>query len=352
MPPLVDGAFVVPDGAGTRRGARSRRRALRIRALPLAARAPTSTSDWADGTSAIMSELFPGFDDAPRSHLRRGDPLRDRRQRPAAAAAARLSADARDVAPDRAARSRERFTVVCADLRGYGDSSKPARRRRARRLLEARDGAGQVEVMRALGFARFRAGRPRPRRARRASAVRSIIRDAVERVAVLDISPTRIMYAQTDQAFATAYYHWFFLIQPFDLPERLIGADPVYYLRRKLGGWGSAAAITSTRARSPNTSAAFATRRRSTRPARTTARRRRSISSTTRRRRRRPQGRRARCSCCGARRAWCNRLFDPIDDWSRGRARRARASAAVRALPRRGGAGARRWPSCTAFFER
>jgi len=47
------------------------------------------------------------------------------------------------------------------------------------------------------------------------------------------------MYAKTDQAFATAYYHWFFLIQPFDLPERLIGADPVYYLHRKLAGWGS-----------------------------------------------------------------------------------------------------------------
>jgi haloacetate dehalogenase len=48
------------------------------------------------------------------------------------------------------------------------------------------------------------------------------------------------MYAKTDQGFATAYYHWFFLIQPFDLPERMIGADPVYYLHRKLAGWGSA----------------------------------------------------------------------------------------------------------------
>ena len=62
---------------------------------------------------------------------------------------------------------------------------------------------------------------------------------AVERVAVLDISPTRIMYEGTDKAFATAYYHWFFLIQPFDLPERLIGADPIYYLHKKLAGWSS-----------------------------------------------------------------------------------------------------------------
>ena len=62
---------------------------------------------------------------------------------------------------------------------------------------------------------------------------------SVERLIVLDISPTRLMFARTDQAFATAYYHWFFLIQPFDLPERLIGADTSYYLRRKLGGWSS-----------------------------------------------------------------------------------------------------------------
>ena len=62
---------------------------------------------------------------------------------------------------------------------------------------------------------------------------------AVTQLAVLDISPTRTMYERTDRAFATAYYHWFFLIQPFDLPERMIGADPVYYLRRKLGGWGT-----------------------------------------------------------------------------------------------------------------
>jgi haloacetate dehalogenase len=55
--------------------------------------------------------------------------------------------------------------------------------------------------------------------------------DRVERLAVLDIAPTYTMYARTTKDFATAYYHWFFLIQPFDLPERLIGADPDFYLR-------------------------------------------------------------------------------------------------------------------------
>jgi haloacetate dehalogenase len=56
------------------------------------------------------------------------------------------------------------------------------------------------------------------------------------------------MYRKTDQEFATAYYHWFFLIQPFDFPEKLIGADPLYYLRRKTGSFGSAANIFDPRA--------------------------------------------------------------------------------------------------------
>jgi haloacetate dehalogenase len=56
------------------------------------------------------------------------------------------------------------------------------------------------------------------------------------------------MYERTDRAFATAYYHWFFLIQPYDLPERMIGADPIYYLHRKLGGWGTGLAHFDPRA--------------------------------------------------------------------------------------------------------
>jgi haloacetate dehalogenase len=93
-----------------------------------------------------------------------------------------------------------------------------------------------VDVMRALGFARFRlAGHDRGGRVAHRLCVDHP--DAVERVAVLDISPTLAMFDRTNQAFATAYYHWFFLVQPFDLPDRLIGADPVYYLRRKIGSW-------------------------------------------------------------------------------------------------------------------
>jgi haloacetate dehalogenase len=54
----------------------------------------------------------------------------------------------------------------------------------------------------------------------------------VTRLATLDIAPTREMYANTTDAFARAYWHWFFLIQPAPFPERMIGADPKAYWRR------------------------------------------------------------------------------------------------------------------------
>ena len=131
------------------------------------------------------------------------------------------------------------FTLICADLRGYGDSGKPLSDPDHRTYSKRAMAQDQVEVMQALGFTRFavaghdRGGRVAHRMARDHP-------ERIERMAVLDISPTAIMYGKTDQAFATAYYHWFFLIQAYDLPERLIGADPDYYLRKKIAGWGSA----------------------------------------------------------------------------------------------------------------
>jgi haloacetate dehalogenase len=137
-----------------------------------------------------------------------------------------------------APRLAQHFTIVCADLRGYGDSGKPVSEPDHRTYSKRAMALDQVEVMQALGFSRFAvAGHDRGGR-----VAHRMARDHpqhIERLAVLDISPTAIMYAKTDQAFATAYYHWFFLIQPYDLPERLIGADPTYYLHKKIGGWGS-----------------------------------------------------------------------------------------------------------------
>ncbi|HET9597155.1 MAG TPA: alpha/beta hydrolase [Anaeromyxobacteraceae bacterium] len=137
-----------------------------------------------------------------------------------------------------APRLAERFTVVATDLRGYGDSARPASDERHAPYSKRAMAQDQVEVMGALGFGRFalvghdRGGRVAHRLARDHG-------ERVERLAVLDISPTLRMYQATDQRFATLYYHWFFLIQPHDLPERLVGADPDYYLMKKLGGWGT-----------------------------------------------------------------------------------------------------------------
>jgi haloacetate dehalogenase len=128
------------------------------------------------------------------------------------------------------------FTVVAADLRGYGDSSKPVSAADHSTYSKRAMAADQVAVMRALGFPRFRvAGHDRGGRVAHRMALDHP--EAVERLAVLDIAPTATMYARTDRAFATGYYHWFFLIQPAPLPERLIGADPEFYLRTKLSGW-------------------------------------------------------------------------------------------------------------------
>ena len=130
------------------------------------------------------------------------------------------------------------YTVVCADLRGYGDSSKPPSAPPHTAYSKRAMAADMIELMRDLGHPRFRlVGHDRGGR-----VAHRLARDhpeTVERLAVLDISPTLTMFAKTDQAFATAYYHWFFLIQPGGMPERLIGADPIFYLHHKLGGWGS-----------------------------------------------------------------------------------------------------------------
>ena len=140
-----------------------------------------------------------------------------------------------EVAPRLAAAG---FRVVASDLRGYGDSGKPPPDA-AHLTYSKRAMAGdQIELMRILGHERFavaghdRGGRVGHRMARD-------FPDRVAALAVLDIVPTDYMYARTERVFATRYYHWFFLIQPAPLPERLIGADPEFYLRSKLGAWSA-----------------------------------------------------------------------------------------------------------------
>lgn len=131
-----------------------------------------------------------------------------------------------------APRLAERFTLVAADLRGYGDSAKPDADAEAysKRTL-AQD---NVALMRLLGHDRF-AVLAHDRGARVAHRLALDHPETVERLMLLDIAPTLAMYRQTDEAFARAYWHWFFLIRPAPLPERLIEADPEGYLKGVMG---------------------------------------------------------------------------------------------------------------------
>lgn len=129
-----------------------------------------------------------------------------------------------------------RYTVVCPDLRGYGDSGRPDSDASHAAYSKRAMAQDVVAIMAELGFRRFAAvGHDRGAR-----VVHRLALDhpaCVSQAAVLDIVPTRDIYRLTDQQTATGYYHWFYLIQPGGLPEHQIGLDPDYYLRHKLGQW-------------------------------------------------------------------------------------------------------------------
>ncbi|RPH42336.1 MAG: alpha/beta hydrolase [Burkholderiales bacterium] len=126
------------------------------------------------------------------------------------------------------------FTVVAADLRGYGDSSKPPGGAGHAAYSKRAMAADMARLMHALGFDRF-AVLAHDRGARVAHRLAIDHPAAVSRLVLLDIAPTLDMYALADDAFARAYWHWFFLIQPAPLPERLIEADPAAYVREVMG---------------------------------------------------------------------------------------------------------------------
>ena len=122
------------------------------------------------------------------------------------------------VAPELA----KHFTVVAADLRGYGASSKPHGKTDHSTYSKRSMAADQHSLMQALGFDQFfllghdRGGR-------------------VSHRLVLDISPTLTMHEGATMAFAKGYWHWFFLIQPEPVPETMIGANPEYWLKNHMG---------------------------------------------------------------------------------------------------------------------
>lgn len=137
-----------------------------------------------------------------------------------------------------AQRLREHFFLVLPDLRGYGDSMKPPGEPDHANYSKRAMAQDMVDVMAALGRPEFLlCGHDRGGRVAARLALDHPQR--VRRLALIDIAPTLDMYEATDMRFAKAYYHWFHLIQPPPLPEKMIGSDARLYLHTKLGGWGA-----------------------------------------------------------------------------------------------------------------
>ena len=124
------------------------------------------------------------------------------------------------------------YTVVCPDLRGYGDSSKPPTTPDHEPYSKRAMAREMVEVMASLGFDRFAVvGHDRGGRVAYRMALDHP--DRVERLAVLDIIPTGEHFRRAEMSFGLGYWHWFFLAQPHPFPERVIGADPdAFYFHR------------------------------------------------------------------------------------------------------------------------
>jgi haloacetate dehalogenase len=137
-----------------------------------------------------------------------------------------------------APRLAEDFSVVIPDLRGYGDSSKPPGGEGHEGYSKRAMAGDQVQVMASLGHKSFFVvGHDRGGRVTHRMALD--YPEKLLKASVLDIVPTHKLFSTVNQKVASGYYHWFFLIQPGGLPERLIGGDPEFYLRQKMGQWSA-----------------------------------------------------------------------------------------------------------------
>ncbi len=126
------------------------------------------------------------------------------------------------------------FTIVMMDLRGYGDSARVGSDAGHQPYSKRAMALDAVAVMRHYGFESFQV-LAHDRGARLAHRLAADHPGRVQRLMLLDIAPTLAMYDNTTDAFARAYWHWFFLIQPAPLPEALIESDPVRYVRSVMG---------------------------------------------------------------------------------------------------------------------
>jgi haloacetate dehalogenase len=129
----------------------------------------------------------------------------------------------------------EQFSVIVPDLRGYGQSGKPQGGTRHENYSFRAMAQNQVDVMRHFGHGRFLVA-AHDRGARVTHRLCLDYPESVEKACLMDIAPTLTMYQGTNQEFATKYMWWFFLIQPFPLPEHMIGRDAEFYLKEVFGG--------------------------------------------------------------------------------------------------------------------
>ena len=129
----------------------------------------------------------------------------------------------------------EQFSVILPDLRGYGESGKPQGGKRHENYSFRAMAQDQVDVMLHYGHERFLVA-AHDRGARVAHRLCLDHPERVEKACLMDIAPTLTMYRGTNQAFATDYIWWFFLIQPFPVPEHLIGHDAKFFLHQMFGG--------------------------------------------------------------------------------------------------------------------
>ena len=130
----------------------------------------------------------------------------------------------------------ENYTIVCSDLRGYGDSDKPDSDETHSTYSKKSMAADQFNLMKKLGYNKFSViGHDRG--ARVAHRMGLDYPNNINKIALLDIVPTTHVFENTDKELATKYYHWFFLIQKYPFPETLIGNNPEYYIKSKLQSW-------------------------------------------------------------------------------------------------------------------
>jgi len=132
----------------------------------------------------------------------------------------------------------ENFTIVCADLRGYGDSDKPICAPDCSNYSFRTMARDNVTLMQKLGWDQFHLiGHDRGGRTGHRMALD--FPNVVKSLAVLDIVPTHAMFIETNRHVAKAYWHWYFLAQPAPFPERMIGHDPDFFYETCLLGWGA-----------------------------------------------------------------------------------------------------------------